>query len=79
VFCCSFVLTRANFIFGFWAVKCECKYIQFKLNYCTIGPAIAQAVSRWLLTAEDRVQGPVISCEILGGQKGTGAGFCPSC
>jgi hypothetical protein len=37
--------------------------------------AIAQAVSRRLLTASARVRAQVWSCGICGGQSGTGAGF----
>jgi hypothetical protein len=36
-----------------------------------LGRAMAQAVSRWPLTAEARVN----PCGICGGQSGTGAGF----
>jgi hypothetical protein len=36
---------------------------------------IAQAVSRWLLTAAAPVRSQVRSCGICGGQSGTGAGF----
>jgi hypothetical protein len=39
------------------------------------GRAIAQAVSRWLPTAADRLRSQVKSCGICGGQSGTGAGF----
>jgi hypothetical protein len=39
------------------------------------GRAIAQAVSRWLPTAEARVQTRVYSCGIYGGQSGAEAGF----
>jgi hypothetical protein len=39
------------------------------------GRAIAQAVSRWLPTAEARVRARVWSSEICGGQSGAGAGF----
>jgi hypothetical protein len=39
------------------------------------GHAIAQAVSRWLLTAAARVRAWAWSCGIFGGQSGTGAGF----
>jgi hypothetical protein len=40
-----------------------------------IDRAIAQAVSRWLPTAAARVRARVRSCEICGGQNGTGAGL----
>jgi hypothetical protein len=46
--------------------------------YCTTimrGHAVAQAVSRQLLTAAVRVQSQVRSCGMHGGQSGTGAGF----
>jgi hypothetical protein len=36
---------------------------------------MAQAVSRWLLTAATRVRARVWSCGICGGQNGAGAGF----
>jgi hypothetical protein len=36
---------------------------------------IAQAVSRWILTAAARVRAQVWSCAICGGQSGAGAGF----
>jgi hypothetical protein len=36
------------------------------------GRAIAQAASRWLPTAAARVRARVRSCEICGGQSGTG-------
>jgi hypothetical protein len=39
------------------------------------GCAIAQAVSRQLLTAENRVRTRDWSCGICGGQSGTGEGF----
>jgi hypothetical protein len=39
------------------------------------GRAIAQAVSRWLLTAAARVRSRVWSSEICGGQSGAVAGF----
>jgi hypothetical protein len=42
------------------------------------GRAVAQAVSRWPLTAEVRVRARVDPCGICGGQSGTGAGFSPS-
>jgi hypothetical protein len=40
-----------------------------------MGRAMAQAVSRWPLTAEARVRARVDPCGICGGQSGTGAGF----
>jgi hypothetical protein len=39
------------------------------------GPAIAQAVSRWLPTAAARVRAWVWSSGICGGQSGAGAGL----
>ena len=42
------------------------------------GRAMAQAVSRRLLTAEARVRSRVGPCRICGGQSGTGTGFSPS-
>jgi hypothetical protein len=39
------------------------------------GRTVAQAVSRWLLTAAARVRARVKSCGICGGQSGTGASF----
>jgi hypothetical protein len=44
----------------------------------TRGLAIAQAVSRRILTAEPRVRSQVNTCGICGGQSGTGTGFSPS-
>jgi hypothetical protein len=41
----------------------------------TTGCAIAQAVSRWLLTAAARVRSRVWSSGICGAQSGAGAGF----
>jgi hypothetical protein len=43
-----------------------------------LGCAIAQAVSRWLLTVESWVRIQVSPCVICGGQNGTRTGFCPS-
>jgi hypothetical protein len=43
-----------------------------------LGRAMAQAVSRRPLTAEDRIHSLVSTCGICGGQGGTGAGFSPS-
>jgi hypothetical protein len=40
-----------------------------------VGRAIAQAVSRWLFTAEALVRARVWSSGICGGQSGAGAGF----
>jgi hypothetical protein len=42
---------------------------------CTLGRAIAQAVSRWLPTAAARVRARFWSCGICDGQSGAGAGF----
>jgi hypothetical protein len=39
------------------------------------GRIIAQEVSRWILTAADRVRARVWSSGICGGQSGVGAGF----
>jgi hypothetical protein len=39
------------------------------------GRAMAQAVSRWPLTAEARVRARVVPCGICGGQSGTGQVF----
>jgi hypothetical protein len=40
-----------------------------------VGRATAQVLSRWLPTKKARVRSRVTSCEICGGQSGTGAGF----
>jgi hypothetical protein len=42
------------------------------------GRAIAQAISRWPVIAEDRVRSQISPCEFYGGQSGIGTGFCPS-
>jgi hypothetical protein len=44
-------------------------------NKQVLGRAMAQAVSRWPLTAEVRVRARVNPCGICGGQSGTGPGF----
>lgn len=51
----------------------------FMEEFCSdTGHALAQPFRHELLTAEIRVQFRVTSCEILGGQSGTGAGFSSS-
>jgi hypothetical protein len=50
----------------------------FSLRLKTMERAMAQAVSRRPLTAEDRVRSQVGPCGICGGQSGTGIGFSPS-
>jgi hypothetical protein len=40
--------------------------------------AIAHVARHHLLIMETQVQSRVASCEIYGGQSGTGAGLCPS-
>jgi hypothetical protein len=42
---------------------------------CSLGRVIAEAVSRWLLTAAARVRARVWSSGICGGQSGVGTGF----
>jgi hypothetical protein len=49
-------------------------YNAFDLNG-RVDRAIAQAVSRWLLTASAKVRAQVTSCGICDGQSGNGAGF----
>jgi hypothetical protein len=44
------------------------------MKFCTIGRAVAQAVSRWLPTAAARVRARA-ACGICGGQSGSGSGF----
>jgi hypothetical protein len=46
-------------------------------NWCGYGRAMAQAVSRWPLTAEARVWTRVSLCGICGGQSDIGTGFSP--
>jgi hypothetical protein len=56
--------------------KNMCFYIFVFVFMCyEEGRAIAQAVSCWLSTAEDRVRAQVWSSGICGGQSGAGAGF----
>jgi hypothetical protein len=43
-------------------------------SYTTLGRAVAQAVSRWLPTAEAQVRVRV-ACGVCGGQSGIGADF----
>jgi hypothetical protein len=42
-----------------------------------VSRVIAQAVSNWILTAEDRLRAQVGPCGICGRQSGTGTGFSP--
>jgi hypothetical protein len=46
-----------------------------KFSFLLVGRAMAQAVSRWPLTAEARVRARVNPCGICGGQSGTGQVF----
>jgi hypothetical protein len=52
---------------------------RFSIKYVSNwGRDMAQAVSRWPLTAESRVRVRVSPCGIYGGQRGTGTSFSPS-
>jgi hypothetical protein len=50
------------------------RFILYRAYMLDIGRAVAQAVSRWLPTAEARVRLRA-ACGIYSGQSGTGAGF----
>ena len=51
---------------------------QFNVYFDVKVHAMAQAVSRRLITAESRVQFQARPCEICGGKSGTGTGFSPN-
>jgi hypothetical protein len=61
----------------FWRLSTNffCGSLLLEDYYISLGRAIAQAVSRWLLTAAVRVRSRVRSCGICGGQSRSGAGF----
>ena len=52
--------------------------ILFTLTLCFKGCAMAQAVSRWSLTAETRFRSQVSPCEICGGHSSIEKRFSPS-
>jgi hypothetical protein len=56
-------------------VKCLSTLCQFVELVSGAGRAMAQAVSRWPVTAEARVRARVNPCGICGGQSGTGQVF----
>jgi hypothetical protein len=60
-----------------WITITECIYFRWlvKDTWLEVGRAIAQAVSSRLPTEKAQVRARVRSCEIWGGQSGTGAGF----
>jgi len=49
-----------------------------QMNFMFEGRSIAQAVSHWSATAEDRIRSQAKQCELCGGQSGNGTGFSPS-
>jgi hypothetical protein len=55
-----------------------CRFSHNDELYRTCGRDIAQAVSRWLFTAETWVRSQGSPCGIYGGQNNTGTGFPPS-
>jgi hypothetical protein len=57
-----------------YALEAECVYF-YRILYKVSGSAIAEAVSRWLHIAVDRVRARVWQSAICGGQSGVGAGF----
>jgi hypothetical protein len=52
--------------------------MQISLIFVFQGCAMAKAVSRRLHIAEAQVRSQAGSCEICGGQRGTGTGFSPN-
>jgi hypothetical protein len=66
---------RSLLVLTIFSSTCGQKYTQVSQTVQCKGRATAQAVSRRLPTAADRVRAQVRSCGICGGQSGTGAGL----